>query len=119
MARVSTCPNFRVRPRRVSYSTKRCRRRVHGADPALRHALDVQLCQQDLITVRILPPPSTHSWRRWSIRTRTPLAQSDGPFGADDRFSKASSEGPSRTTEYFATTHLRAKTGVGVVLHLG
>ena len=24
-----------------------------------------------------------------------------------------------RTTEYFATTHLRAKTGVGVVLHLG
>jgi hypothetical protein len=24
-----------------------------------------------------------------------------------------------RTTEYFATTHLRAKVGVGVVLHLG
>ena len=24
-----------------------------------------------------------------------------------------------RTTEYFATTHLRAKTGIGVVLHLG
>jgi hypothetical protein len=24
-----------------------------------------------------------------------------------------------RTTEYFATTHLRAKTGVGLVLHLG
>jgi len=24
-----------------------------------------------------------------------------------------------RTTEYFATTHLRAKAGVGVVLHLG
>ena len=24
-----------------------------------------------------------------------------------------------RTTEYFATTHLRAKSGVGVVLHLG
>jgi hypothetical protein len=24
-----------------------------------------------------------------------------------------------RTTEYFATTHLRAKTGVGVILHLG
>ena len=24
-----------------------------------------------------------------------------------------------RTTEYFATTHLRAKVGVGIVLHLG
>jgi hypothetical protein len=24
-----------------------------------------------------------------------------------------------RTTEYFATTHLRAKTGIGVILHLG
>lgn len=24
-----------------------------------------------------------------------------------------------RTTEYFATTHLRAKTGVGLILHLG
>jgi hypothetical protein len=24
-----------------------------------------------------------------------------------------------RTTEYFATTHLRAKNGVGVILHLG
>jgi hypothetical protein len=24
-----------------------------------------------------------------------------------------------RTTEYFATTHLRARTGIGVILHLG
>jgi hypothetical protein len=24
-----------------------------------------------------------------------------------------------RTTEYFATTHLRAKTGIGLILHLG
>lgn len=24
-----------------------------------------------------------------------------------------------RTTEYFATTHLRAKNGIGVILHLG
>ena len=64
-----------------------------------------------------------HSWRcSRQCRTRPPSAQfAKAILGADSSIREGIKwKSPSfRTTEYFATTHLRAKVGVGVVLHLG
>lgn len=77
--------------------------------------------QNHLSAVRPRQRASRHFWRRLITHSSKILALRQIILGADPSIAEGVKwNAPSfRTSEYFATFHLRAKDGVQVILHLG